>query len=53
VSNGVYEITVNAALGSIESIKNVRSGVSTPFNISWGYYTSSDGVAVRHCTKPC
>lgn len=43
VSNGVYELEIDHAANSIKSIKNLASGVSTPFNISWGYYVSSEG----------
>ena len=45
VSNGVYTVTVNHARGSIESIRNIASGVETSLNLSWGYYLSSEGGA--------
>ena len=38
-----YSITVNQAKGSIETVKNIASGVEVPFNITWGYYISSEG----------
>jgi alpha-mannosidase len=47
VSNGVYELTINQAKGSIESVKNLASGVETTFNITWGYYVSSEGQATK------
>jgi alpha-mannosidase len=43
VTNGIYEITINQAAGSIESVKNLASGATTSLNISWGYYQSSAG----------
>jgi alpha-mannosidase len=47
VSNGVYELTINQAKGSIESVKNIASGVETTFNVTWGYYVSSEGSSTK------
>eukprot|EP01052_Picozoa_sp_SAG31_P014474 SAG31_NODE_901_length_11133_cov_9.476799_9_plen_718_part_00 len=44
VSNGVYELTLNYAKGSIVSVKNIGSGVMSSLNISWGYYISNEGT---------
>ena len=41
VSNGIYSLKVGTS--SIESITNLGSGVTTPLNISFGYYISSEG----------
>lgn len=55
VSNGIYELGLDHAAGTITTIKNLRSGVSTPFNLSWGHYVSAEGhtTAGDHgqCTK--
>jgi hypothetical protein len=52
VSNGVYSLTIDHAKGAISSIKNLKSGVETPLNISWGYYISSEGDGPHSaCTK--
>ena len=40
VTNGVYEITLDHAKGSIESVKNVASGVEMDLNLTWGYCKS-------------
>jgi alpha-mannosidase len=40
VSNGVYEIRVNADAGNVESIRNIASGVESALNFTWGYYVS-------------
>eukprot|EP01050_Picozoa_sp_SAG11_P003508 SAG11_NODE_200_length_12606_cov_51.874550_6_plen_227_part_00 len=45
VSNGVYEITLDHARGSIESVKNLASGTETTLNLTWGYYISNEGDA--------
>jgi alpha-mannosidase len=47
VTNGVYSVSVDPAAGMVTSIKNLKSGVETSFNLSWGYYASSEGG----CTK--
>jgi alpha-mannosidase len=52
VSNGVYSLTIDHAKGAISSIKNLKSGVETTLNISWGYYISSEGDGPHSaCTK--
>jgi alpha-mannosidase len=55
VSNGIYELTLDHAAGTIKSIKNLRSGVSTSFNLTWGYYVSAEGHTTAgdrgQCTK--
>eukprot|EP01052_Picozoa_sp_SAG31_P048012 SAG31_NODE_9856_length_1220_cov_0.967886_2_plen_318_part_01 len=43
VTNGVYELTLNHAAGTVETVKNLASGVETPLNVSWGYYVASEG----------
>ena len=43
VSNGVYTIKLNQAAGMIESVTNEVSGASTPLNLTWGFYESSEG----------
>ena len=45
VSNGVYSLTVDQATGFVSHVKNIKSGVETDLNISWGYYISSEGDA--------
>ena len=35
VSNGFYELALDHAAGMVTSIKNLRSGVSTSFNLTW------------------
>ena len=41
VTNGI--ITLDIADGAISSITNVKSGVTTPLSLTWGYYVSSPG----------
>jgi hypothetical protein len=43
VSNGVYELTIDAAAGAITEVKNVASGASSALSFTWGYYISSTG----------
>ena len=43
VTNGVYSITVDQTSGYVSSVLNLKSGVSTDLNISWGYYVSNEG----------
>jgi hypothetical protein len=43
VSNGVYELSLDTQAGSVTSIKNLASGVTTSFALTWGYYVSSQG----------
>ena len=47
VTNGVYELTIDSAKGAITAIKNIASGVTTPFNVTWGYYVSSEGHSTQ------
>jgi alpha-mannosidase len=47
VSNGFYNITLNHAAGLIDTITNLKSGVSQKINITFGYYEASEGG----CTK--
>lgn len=42
-SSGTYEIEVNEETGMVTSIKNVKSNVTSPFSIDWGFYNSSVG----------
>ena len=48
VSNGIYTVAIDQAGGMIESVTNMKSGASTAFNITWGYYASAKG---GECTK--
>jgi alpha-mannosidase len=43
ISNGMYELTIDATTNSISKITNLQSKVSTAFDITWGYYESSEG----------
>jgi alpha-mannosidase len=55
-SNGMYSVEINNATGAVTSIKNLKSGVSTPLNINWGWYNSSEGGCTQGVSpgmKPC
>eukprot|EP00945_MAST-04E_sp_MAST-4E-sp1_P007088 g7088.t1 len=43
VSNGVYEVTVDPSTGLLTKLKNLKSNLETDFEITWGWYNSSDG----------
>ena len=43
VTNGVYTVKLNQDAGLIESVTNIKSGATTPLNITWGYYVSNEG----------
>eukprot|EP00038_Savillea_parva_P006369 m.163286 g.163286 ORF g.163286 m.163286 type:complete len:1147 (+) comp12291_c0_seq1:1380-4820(+) len=42
-NNSYLEVTVDTAAGHIVQVKNLQSGISTPFKIDWGWYNSSVG----------
>eukprot|EP00927_Polykrikos_kofoidii_P048543 TRINITY_DN42808_c0_g1_i1.p1 TRINITY_DN42808_c0_g1~~TRINITY_DN42808_c0_g1_i1.p1 ORF type:complete len:1057 (-),score=109.34 TRINITY_DN42808_c0_g1_i1:89-2800(-) len=46
VSNGIYELTLNDT--GITRVSNIRSGVSTTFQISWGWLNASIGGCTMH-----
>ena len=43
VNNGVYELTLDPATGMVTTLKNLKSDITTDFEISWGWYNSSVG----------
>jgi hypothetical protein len=43
VSNGVYEVSFDESAGVITKVTNLQTSVSTPLDISWGWYRSSEG----------
>jgi alpha-mannosidase len=43
ISNGMYEIQFDEASGTLTSLKNLKTGVMTPFSIEVGFYNSSTG----------
>eukprot|EP00971_Amphidinium_carterae_P239771 4760004-Amphidinium_carterae.1 len=43
VDNGIYELSFDPATGQMTEIKNIKSGLTTALDISWGWYRSSTG----------
>ena len=43
ITNGIYTIEYDQAKAQITSITNAKSEVSTPFNLTFGWYMSSTG----------
>jgi len=43
VSNEFYELTLDYTTNSVTSLKNLKSGATSPLSIDWGYYVSSAG----------
>ena len=41
VTNGVYSVDISG--GVVTKVTNIKSGVSTPLGVTWGYYESSEG----------
>lgn len=38
VSNGVYAVSYDTAKGAVTAITNIKSNMTTPFSIDWGFY---------------
>ena len=56
VSNDFYELALDHAAGMVTSIKNLRSGVSTSFNLTWVRHPVSNpaidaSVVLRRCVS--